>query len=143
MLPVALALPVVRPPLVRILGILSVVFAYLAAQAGQSSQYEIPIVYATKVWVSTFGMGMLFGQFLPERLHVETFHTVLRRPDVGLGDLLAGPGATLAHLVATQLAFLALFALALALIGALLWRLWRPVLTPAPTIASCAESAAS
>jgi hypothetical protein len=143
MLPVALALPVVRPTLVRILGILSVFFAYLAAQAGQSSQYEIPIVYATKVWVSTFGMGMLFGQFLPERLHVETFHTVLRRPDVGLGDLLAGPGATLAHLVATQLAFLALFALALALIGALLWRLWRPVLTPAPTIASCAESAAS
>ncbi len=143
MLAVGLALPAVSPRLVRILGALSVFFAYLAAQAGQSSQFEIPIRYALKVWVSTFGMGMLFGQYLPERLGVETFHTVVRRPDVGLGDLWAGSWWTLARLVATQLGLFVFFLAVFALAGALLWRLWRPVLRPAAPIVSCAGSAAS
>ena len=143
MLAVGLALPAVSPRLVRILGALSVFFAYVAAQAGQSSQYEVPIRYALKVWVSTFGMGMLLGQYLPERLGVETFHTVVRRPDVELGDLLAGSWWTLARLVAAQLGLFVLFLAVLALVGALLWRLWRPVLRPAAPIVSCAGSAAS
>jgi hypothetical protein len=143
MIGVGLAFPWVPAGLTRALGAASVFFAYLAAQAGLIPQWEVRLVYTIKVLISSFGMGMLFGQFVPERLGVETLHTVLRRPDVGVADLLAGPTPTLIHLVASQLVFFGLFLAAAAVVGVLLWLLWRPAFRAGGPLASCAESAAS
>src|SRR5438128_5438674 len=109
-------------PLRRVTGALTLIFGYLSAVPGLNSTFEAPIIYALKVTISTFGMGMLFGQFLPDTLGVSTFHNVVRRPDVGLAHLLHGPTTTLVQLIATQLAMLVIFLGAVALVSFALTR---------------------
>lgn len=115
----------VPPPVRHIAGLLTLIFGYLSAVPGLNPTFEAPILYALKVTISTFGMGMLFGQFLPEALRVETVHTVVRRPDVGLAQLLSGPTDRLVHLVAVQLAFLLVFVVAIAAVSLVIMKLWR------------------
>lgn len=110
----------------RIVTVLTVVFGYLSAVPGLNPSFVAPLVYALKVTVSTLGVGMLFGQFLPNALGIETLHTTLRRPDIGAADLLAAPLGTLVPLALAQFAFVGLFLAAAGLVGVVLARMWRP-----------------
>lgn len=109
----------------RVACLLTLVLGYLSAVPGLNPTFEAPILYALKVTISTFGMGMLFGQCLPEVLGVATFHTVLRRPEVGAAQLLSGSPGVLAQLVLTQFVFVALFLGAAAVVALIVARLWR------------------
>lgn len=124
----ALAVDGVSRRLLLVLAAPSIVCGYLSAQAGFIPETN-PFPYAVKTWLSGTGMAVLFKEALPVWSGMETVHTMISRPDVGLGDL--GPLLQTADgraLMWHQAMFGAANLLVLAGIGRYLLRLWRPSL---------------
>ena len=121
------------------LAAISVGLSYLIVQAGHVGDGQ-PLVYAVKTWITGTGMGVLFKETLPRALGLPTLHGEIGRRAVSFADALrqlaAGEGW---RLVANQALMLTLNVTALAAVGIVLRRLWRPPLTvsapaPAPAI---------
>jgi hypothetical protein len=119
-----------------VLTVPSLAFGYLGAQAG-FVPVPNPLPYALKTFVSGTGMGVFFKEALPAWTGLETLHTMVSRPEVSAGDLLArlssGQGL---HLVVHQALFLGLNAAALLGVGWLIARVWRPRALEVPVCAS-------
>lgn len=119
------ALPYISRRLVVSLSGLSLVFAYLNAQAGFMANNQ-SLTYAIKTFLSGFGMGVFFKEALPKWLGIETLHTFVSRPDVHASDiwpqLLAGEKW---HLIVNQLIFFALNMAIFTLIGYTITRMWQ------------------
>jgi hypothetical protein len=112
------------------------VCGYLGAQAGFA---PVPnaLPYALKTFVSGTGMGVLFKEALPAWTGLETLHTVVARPDVSAGDLLARlPTQEGLTLTLHQALFLGLNVLALLGVARLVTRVWRPHVLEVPACAS-------
>lgn len=125
-IPIAFSFASLRRAIVICLSIPSVAFSYLGAQAGLIPSSATPLVYSAKVFVSSFGMGQLFSDFLPKQLGMDNFHTYVSRPEIRLGDLLEpGNRHLIAVLLANQSVFFLLWLLALTLVFFILKKIWR------------------
>ncbi|MBD3425615.1 MAG: hypothetical protein GF409_00105 [Candidatus Omnitrophica bacterium] len=126
MLPIALVIDRAKRVIVYILGGISVFFAYLGAQAGIFPTRGWQLIYAIKVFISSFGMPTFFSQTLPAITGVDIFHTYVSRPDVRLTDLLAaGNRNLLLVLLCNQMIFFGAFVVVLLIIAVILTRLWK------------------
>ncbi|MBI4636028.1 MAG: hypothetical protein HY727_06720 [Candidatus Rokubacteria bacterium] len=109
-----------------LLGLPSVLFGYLGAQAGIIPHGEDPLPYAVKTWLSGTGMTVLFKEALPGWLGLETLHARVSRPDVSALDLLhllpTGEGLVLAG---NQVLFVLMNLLAVGGVAWLVRWLWR------------------
>ncbi|MBD3379950.1 MAG: hypothetical protein GF408_05750 [Candidatus Omnitrophica bacterium] len=109
------------------LSAVSVFFSYLAAQAGfLPGKGGTQLVYSVKVFLSSFGVPVLFSETLPGVLGIGTFHTYLAEARNTLGELLApGNGELLLRLLTNQMIFVFLFASMFAGAVYLLRLMWR------------------
>ncbi|MEA3490200.1 MAG: hypothetical protein U9R44_07710 [Candidatus Omnitrophota bacterium] len=128
MIPVACIIDKVKRPVLYALGGVSVFFAYLGAQAGLLPYGSWPVVYASKVFVSSFGMPTLFSEVLPRELGVEIFHTYVGRPNVHLKELLLPDNRHLfMGLIGRQLIFFAFFFLIIFCLAVVIRKLWANI----------------
>jgi hypothetical protein len=126
MIPIAFSFISLRRSVVLFFAIPSVLFSYLGAQADLIPSSSVPLVYALKIFVSSFGMGQFFSDLLPKLLGLETFHTYVSRPEIRLSYLLeSGNWQLLAALLTNQTVLFALWLFALTLIFFTLKRIWR------------------
>jgi hypothetical protein len=125
MIPIAFSFTSLSRTVVMFLAVPSVVFSYLGTQAGVIPSSTTPLVYASKVFVSSFGMGQLFSDLLPRLAGVDTFHTYVSRPEIRLGDLFEPASRhMLAVLLTNQSIFFALWLLVLTLVFLILKKMW-------------------
>ncbi len=129
MLPVAFSVPHVKKWIIGFLGGMSVFFAYLGAQAGLLPYAGgWPVIYALKVFVTSFGMPGLFSDVLPSVFGIDTLHAYVSLSDVRFAELFVpSERPLLMSLVSGQLLFLVVFVVIIGGIALMGQRMLRPV----------------
>lgn len=105
----------------------SLVFGYLAAQAGfiPAQESSTNLAYALKTWASGMGMGVFFKEGIPQLLEMETLHTFVSGSDISFQDLIdALPTSEGLMLVRNQILVFAANVAALGVIAWVIKRLW-------------------
>jgi hypothetical protein len=85
------------------LGVLSVLSSVAFASSGLIPSGELATIYIVKVAVTTLASGLLFADFLPRVMEIETLHTAIASRKISGIDLWGHPD--LAVLMLRQLAF--------------------------------------